>query len=324
MTQGSIPHAAFGSAPANDPLGYPGKSPDRSGLLLPDRMLTLLPRSGRRLPQWRVLLDGSHLPGDTQRSGQVPLSYALLRHNQASLAQRIPLLASGSNAAPAQLWAKFTNQATSQILPMTLATEVRGLAVGLSAHVSKPGYIPFTPVLLKDAIASLFILWPDNFQLSALDKTEPNYHRVRINHNDVSVTLPSGEKLSHFYAYISRHGHIVDNSGNPILIPKVVSSDSSSGLQKSILDSLLLHDNTLIDIFGSSPTSFIENMRRDPSSRNEVRRIFQQRGWATRDQLTTKLISQSGGDDENLARPLATTYGATPPAHPIEHGQTGR
>ncbi|HET9254469.1 MAG TPA: hypothetical protein VFO16_04615 [Pseudonocardiaceae bacterium] len=168
--------------------------------------------------------------------------------------------------------------------------------------------MPFTPVLVEDAVSRLFILWPDKAQLAVLDKSEPNYHRVRIDHTDVSIALESDENLSHCYTYISRHGHLIDDSERPILVPDAVSPDATSGSQDYILRTLLRRSGLLADTFGPDPITFIENAVRDPNLQDDARQIFRQLGWAASGQLEIELISRFGGTPENLARPAATTY----------------
>lgn len=198
----------FGVAPTEEPLSYPGVPPKDSTLLLGNAVLRLHERSRRRLPQWRVEVDEHTVPGERRAVDQLPLSHVLLRHNQTPMAGRVPVLAVGSNASPAQMWGKFSRAGVSPVLPMVLAAEIRGVAVGISAHISAPGYLPTTPVLDPDARSRLFIVWPDRTQLAAIDDTEPNYHRVLLSEPDFSFVLPSGENLSHCYAYFSRHGNL--------------------------------------------------------------------------------------------------------------------
>jgi hypothetical protein len=94
-------------------------------------------------------------------------------------ASRTPVLAVGSNASPAQLQRKLSNVDRPTLVPIT-AVSVHGLVVGVSAHVSRPGYLPATPVPSADARSDLWILWLDEAELAAVDATEPNYDRVRL------------------------------------------------------------------------------------------------------------------------------------------------
>jgi hypothetical protein len=96
------------------------------------------------------------------------------------------VIAVGSNGSPAQLHRKLAGR-TGVLVPMTYVA-VGGLVPGVSAHVSRPGYVPATPVLLPGATGRLVLLWLDDAQLAAVDATEPNYHRTALP-AEVTVSL---------------------------------------------------------------------------------------------------------------------------------------
>ena len=72
----------------------------------------------------------------------------------------------------------MANAGLATQVPIT-AVRVRGLMVGVSAHVSLPGTCPPTPVPDPAAESDLWVLWLDATALDAVDATEPNYRRVR-------------------------------------------------------------------------------------------------------------------------------------------------
>lgn len=110
------------------------------------------------------------------------------------------MLAVGSNAAPAQMLRKFTSRRVSTVLPMVRVT-VHGLAAGVSAHISRAGYVPATPIVAPGESHRMSVLWLDDEQLAALDDSEPNYRRVRLDGYDV---------------YVSRWGCLRDDYGQPL------------------------------------------------------------------------------------------------------------
>lgn len=115
---------------------------------------------------------------------------------------RVPLLAVGSNASPTVLLRKL-GPLLAAGLPVGTA-RVTGLGVGHSAHVSAGGYVPAAPFAAPGATeVEVAVAWPDPEQLAALDATEPNYVRVRV---DVGCTLPDGCALEGAQVYDSRHG----------------------------------------------------------------------------------------------------------------------
>ncbi|RKS07852.1 hypothetical protein DFP74_3538 [Nocardiopsis sp. Huas11] len=170
----------FRDDPMARPLTYPGTIPDGSGVLLDRSYVALRPEAGRPAGEWTAAFDddgGSTLEGVLARLGRAPM------------ADRHPVLAVGSNAAPAQMRRKLRSRALEPVVPMTLA-DVDGIAPGFSAHVSRPGYVPAAPVA-RPGRRRLFVLWPDQAQLEAIDATEPNYRRLLLPADRHRVTLAS-------------------------------------------------------------------------------------------------------------------------------------
>jgi hypothetical protein len=153
---------------------------------------------------WALDLDGGPLGS---LSGSTYLDGALKAADVAPMNDRYPILAIGSNAAPAQLRHKFgVAPGVSDVVPLTRA-EVRGLGVGHSAHVSKAGYIPYVPITgSQETGQHLFVLWLDLKQTTCIDRTEPNYHPTVIPSEDFPMTLESGETLNQYALYQGRWG----------------------------------------------------------------------------------------------------------------------
>jgi hypothetical protein len=226
-----------------DPLTYPGTWPDGSGLLVDGRFDAVEPGE----------LD-THLGALT-----VPL-----------LAERLPVLAVGSNASPVQLRAKFARQGRASqdplVIPMTLV-RVDGLVAGISAHVSRPGFVPATPVAAAGVMASLFVVWLTPPQLEVVDATEPSYDRVPLGPEYIvgGAGLGRGERRIQMYA--SRHGYLVDTTQRPRRL----------GTQRDLIRDLLGESAMLRRLAGSTPDHWLVTMK-DPATRRRARDIWAEEG----------------------------------------------
>ena len=168
-------------APRADPARYPGERPAFDYLLAGDRILPIAPGSGG----WRVT--GSWLP---DASDVVPLT------------GRLPVVAFGSNASPAQLVAKF---GVTERIPVTRA-RLRGFSLGHSPHVSIPGYIPWVLVDDPGSVVDCAVLWLDDGQRARLDVTEPNYDLVRVDAVRYPLVVRAVDAVIGYAAYRGRWG----------------------------------------------------------------------------------------------------------------------
>ncbi|MEV5749363.1 hypothetical protein AB0L00_16220 [Actinoallomurus sp. NPDC052308] len=285
----------YAEDPIARPLTYPGLRPPGSGLLVDGCFLDLRvtppssvarpparPR-GRPVPaaadagaspatppapqpspgHW--VLDVSAVPPHVFGGAEIPLDEALRACGRPVMADRRPVLAVGSNASPAQIARKLAGR-TRPVVPMTYA-HVSGLTAGASAHVSRPGYVPAVPVLAPGASTELVVLWLDDEQLTAVDRTEPNYHRVRPP-APVTVALPGlGPLGCHLYA--GRHGCLTDAGGVPIRLAG----------QPDLLAGLLAASPRLVRLTGArTPEEFVARTRADAHLRDDVRRLWRQEG----------------------------------------------
>ena len=233
---------AVGVDPVTAPLTYPGLPPWRPAVLVTDReVLTLQPERERPLGRWIVGAEPQAAPDfsgpgpnsgpdgfveSDPKAGSRPaaapanrptaqnrsLDSLLQALDDPPIAVRTPVLAVGSNASPAQLRRKMGHADLSTQVPITAVT-VRGLTVGVSAHVSRPGYLPATPVPDPAAESDLWVLWLDAAALDAVDATEPNYRRVRLPAR-CPVELISGQAVTDGWVYVSRHGHLLNAAGS--------------------------------------------------------------------------------------------------------------
>lgn len=242
--------------PISAPLTYPGRAPDRAAVLVIGAdILDVRPFRAAPLGEWRV----SHKGEDK------PLDQMLLDEAVPATAQRIPVLAVGSNASPAQVRRKLSAAGLWPVVPIT-AVEARGLSVGVSAHVSKAGYVPATPVHDPAAVSIMWVTWLDVDELAAMDVTEPNYQRVRL-HSQYSVELVSGQAVNGCWVYVSRHGYLTGRSGKPLRLTD----------QATLISGLLADVPALADLAGSSPKEWVRRAR-DESVRDDIRNVFRSAG----------------------------------------------
>lgn len=206
-------------APRDHPLAYPGAWPRESGLLDGDRFL----------PLRRLVYD-----------------------------DRAPLLAVGSNACPGQLRHKLAEARIPSPVPMVKA-RVHGLDVGVSAHVSRLGYVSASPVRAPGAVRELFVLWLDAEQLAVIDASEGvplpngNYRRAWLPAPDVRVEPEGGPALPGVFVYVNRHGVLHNGSRVPRSHPG----------QRALITELLLRSARLRELFGVTPEEFCARARAD-------------------------------------------------------------
>ncbi|MEV5707072.1 hypothetical protein [Actinoallomurus sp. NPDC052274] len=278
----------YAEDPIARPLIYPGRRPPGSGLLVdgcfldlrvtppppvarpPGRPIPVAAEAGAtppapQSPPGHWVLDASAVPPHVFGGPEIPLDEALRACGRPVMADRRPVLAVGSNAAPAQIARKLAGR-TRLVVPMTYA-HVSGLTAGASAHVSRPGYVPAVPVLTPGASTELVVLWLDDEQLAAVDRTEPNYHRVRPSAS-VTVALPGLAPLGcHLYA--GRHGCLTDAGGVPIRLAG----------QPGLLAGLLAASPRLVRLTGArTPEEFVARARADARLRDDVRRLWRREG----------------------------------------------
>jgi hypothetical protein len=123
---------------------------------------------------------------------------------------RIPVLAVGSNACPAQLAAKFRHRPGGHDVLGGVVTVGR-LQVRPSAHLGRSGYWPFAPAALDETSSTAVLLFLDEGQVAVLDATEPNYVRTVL---DVArhpmAGAPAGTPRGPVWIYVSKHGVVDD------------------------------------------------------------------------------------------------------------------
>jgi hypothetical protein len=322
-------------APRERPTTYPGAWPENSILLAGATHFRLQLRRGRRLGQARIL-DCEHLPGEELTTEpELPLSHAMICYNVARVDDRTPVLAVGSNAAPAQLRHKYADSGVSAVMPLVKA-KVEGLAAGVAAEVAGNGYVPATPIFGGDLVDELFVQWLDAHQLALLDETEPGYERLLLPAGDpaeggVRITLPSGEVLGACYAYLSTRGSLADPSiprrraaagpappaeGTDLLRlpregPRLTGRTIGHDRQTELVTALLDGSPRLRHLMGNSTEWFVRI--RKPGVVDEVRQIFQEEGWARQQDVASRSVHEPGNAPPQV-------YGRILPAQPPQPG----
>jgi len=259
----------WGDDPLGRPLGYPGLSPRTSGVLVEGDFHELQPQPGRRLGEQQVAVAST---GEV-----VPLDRLLGAVGAATIDGRSPVLAIGSNASPAQLLKKFTLVGMSTVVPMTMVT-TSGLGRAHSAHVSRAGYVPITPLRAREARSQFFVLWLDPAQVRALDLTEPNYERHPLA-DAHAPTLESNERLTDVEIYVSRWGHLLSTDGTALEPVPVVAS------QRELIEGLLSRSPELRDLAGPRAEDFVVRAAASQQLRDEIRRCFERSGWVSADRF---------------------------------------
>ncbi|MFI8485551.1 hypothetical protein [Streptomyces rubrogriseus] len=256
--------------PREEPLLYPGAWPRESGLLDGDRLL----------PLDRPVYD--------EEDG------------------RVPVLAIGSNASPAQLRHKMAEFGIDSPIPM-VRSRVTGLDIGVSAHVSRMGYVSASPVGAPGTVRELFVLWLDAEQLAVIDASEGvpmaggNFDRVWLPAPDVRVEPGDGSVLGGAYAYVNRHGVLHDGTGAPRRHP---------GAQRPLITELLHGSARLRELFGTTPEEFSARARADRRLCDRGTRLFAEEERVTASGLERYVGS---GPEDPLAGSRTPSAGPTAP-----------
>lgn len=233
--------ASRDSSPFAQPLTYPGEPPSESG----------------------ILLDNAYVPAERATMDELLGEFCV-----APLTHRTSVLAVGSNASMAQLRRKLHATGRGRlVVPMTLS-HVAGISPGVSAHVSRPGYVPATPILTPAHHSKLFLVWLDPDQLCVMDATEPNYVRIPLPTTRFPVTDASdGGRILTCDIYVSKHGCLLRPDGTERRLQP----------QPGLITSLLGESAALRALAGDSLESWLQTMRR-PEARDQARKIWIREG----------------------------------------------
>ena len=259
-----LPDPVGASAPA--PLAYPGR-PLTEPALLTDRALLDLVAAPAPLGVWQISGRGPRAFRSRRE-----LDRTLSRLGQATVGQRRPVIAVGSNASPGRLRLKLAAVGGSWAVPM-VPVRVSGVAVGCSGHISRGGYIAAAPYADAGSEATFVVSWLDDDQLRTVDGTEfPNYRRVLLPGGGFPMTLPSGERLSAAHLYVSVHGLLADADGRPV---------PGGGPQADLLSMLLGASAQLRELLGPGPETWVARAGADREVRERGTRLLREEGRVT-------------------------------------------
>ena len=93
--------------PITEPLTYPGRIPETSGVLIDAKFHSLRAVAGAEPEHWQM--------------SSTPLSGVIQQHGGSPMSARVPVVAVGSNAAPSQLVRKFATRSVRPLIPITLS-----------------------------------------------------------------------------------------------------------------------------------------------------------------------------------------------------------
>jgi len=116
-------------------------------------------------------------------------------------AERVPVLAYGSNAAPRVLARKL---ALSHDPVLVVPALLRDFDVVYSAHISPYGAIPATLQRSPGTAVEVHVIHMTAAQVELITATEQNYEPALL--EEVECRLEGGETLTELSAYVSRHG----------------------------------------------------------------------------------------------------------------------
>ncbi|HEY7814609.1 MAG TPA: hypothetical protein VIC62_15300 [Nakamurella sp.] len=223
----------LGPDPRSDPTCYPGDRLSFDYLLQGDRVLPL------------------HAGADGWPTGR---------------GERSPVVAFGSNAAPAQLAAKFGRSTAGRAAIAVTRARLHGFSLAHSPHVSIPGYVPWVLVDAPGAMVDCAVLWLDGPQRARLDVTEPNYDLVPVDAVRYPLVVEALdtpiEAMIGYAAYRGRWGALCW-PGEPGPAP--------AGTQSELFDRLGAL-GWFRDLVGEGPlTARQARLARDPALRHRVR-----------------------------------------------------
>ncbi|MFC8362892.1 hypothetical protein ACFUIY_23840 [Streptomyces griseorubiginosus] len=216
--------------------------------------------------------------------------------------ERVPVLAIGSNASPGQLRHKMAEFGIVSPVPMVRA-RVTGVGVGVSAHVSRMGYVSASPFHAPGSTRELFVIWLDAEQLAVVDASEGvplrngNYGRAWLPFPEVRVELEDGVTLPGVHSYVNRHGVLHDGTGLPRTHPG----------QRELLTELLAGSARLRELFGVTPEEFVARARADRGRCEAGTRLFADEKRVTESGLERYVrVQQTGspGTGSSLPPPL--------------------
>jgi hypothetical protein len=194
---------------------------------------------------------------------------------------RTAVVAVGSNASPAVMHRKLSRNGVGGAVPLVAGT-LTGCAVGHSAHVSVPGFVPAAPYLRGDARTPVHVTLLDEAQLRCVDRTEPSYVRRSLSPGRCLLELEDGSRAESFDLYDSRWGVLAQ----PVAQPggSVVPFGSQQALHTLLRTTWAPYAELLGDPGEDTGLVAVQAVMRalaaDQGLRDRVREAFAATGWA--------------------------------------------
>ena len=138
----------------------------------------------------------------------------------AAVRGRTPVLASGSNASPAQLARKYAAHGDAVAIPVTRA-DLAGFDSVYNAHIAAYGSVPATLFPSSGTVLETFITWLSDAELGIMHATEQpgvNYHFAEL--TGIEVEVAGVGRLDTAFAYISVAGCLL-RDGGPVALAEV-------------------------------------------------------------------------------------------------------
>ena len=183
---------------------------------------------------------------------------------------RVPVVASGSNASPERLRAKF---GIDEVIPVTRAT-LRDFAVVFAGHFTAYGAMPATLCPSIGACTEVWITWLTPLQHIVMHRSEGVIDRREVEQRyeyvdlvGLDLRLERGARVERAGAYLSRR--MLAPAGEPIRFAEVLSS--GAGFEARSERSMLRVAAALLD----PETAFADFMARVLSGVGQRQALFQ-------------------------------------------------
>lgn len=194
------------------PNPYPGMRPDFSFVEIDDAAWVVRPHA--ECPsKWGV---------DVGVAGVMDLDEWLIRHGAASLTERLPLLAYGSNASPGKIeWLRSQGLTGPSVV---VKADVEGVAAVWAAGIrvrddQRPAVLAATPGVIEEH--AVWFVTPE--QRATFDNVEGRGERYRLAWLHAPLTLSNGTHVDWVLAYVARpmvagHNVPVRLNRSPLLV----------------------------------------------------------------------------------------------------------
>jgi hypothetical protein len=286
---------AFGPAPRDDGLVYPGAIPDGSFLFTGDHV--------------------EPLPGLSATGGGTGLDERLAELGAVAMDAREPVLAYGSNRSPAQLRHKFAADGLdgADLVVPVLTGRIDGVSVVHAAAVAWYGAVPAALTPDPDASTEVAVTFLDAVQLEVVDASERGHDRVELDgvaHPlvlDPDAGIGAGDAaaaLSGCRCYWSPRP-VLTVDGEPARLAAVGSAGSAFGARSQAeVQQLLLRVWAAAGLPFASVPAFVAAVRADEDLRARVR--------AALDALVDQPVGADGAIGAIGARPNPAPPGSRP------------